>query len=271
MIVVVTGGSSGIGLATVRRLAAREHQVFAASRRPDRTELPAGVTPVVLDVSDPGQATSTVEQILAAAGRIDALVNNAGATMVGAADETSDDEAHRLLEVNLFGPMRMARAVIPVMRDQGGGRIVNVTSMNDTLPAPFSGWYSASKAALASLSYVMRAELLPEGIYTTVVAPGFFLTEMATELSSAPPPDTSPHAAALRRLQEENVERLSGAGDPDDVAAAIEACLDDLQPPARMIVGLDAVGFESLIQQSSAEDVAAMLVDYVAQLSGSGG
>jgi NAD(P)-dependent dehydrogenase (short-subunit alcohol dehydrogenase family) len=267
MVIVVTGGSSGIGLATVKRLAKRGHRVFSASRQPARAELPDSVTPITCDVAVPSDAEAVVDEVMRAAGRIDVLVNNAGATAVQPVEETSDEDAHHLVEVNLFGPMRLCRAVIPTMRAQGGGRIVNVTSMNDTIPAPFSGWYSASKSALATLSYVLRAEVLAQGIHVTVVAPGFFLTDMATSLSAAPAPDSTHHGDALRRLHKENVERLSSAGDPDEVAAAIEACIDDAEPPARMIVGLDAVGFDALIRQSSAEDVATMMADYVAQLS----
>jgi NAD(P)-dependent dehydrogenase (short-subunit alcohol dehydrogenase family) len=267
VIVLVTGGSSGIGLATVKRLVAQGHQVFSASRQPARAALPDGVTPIAFDVAVPRQAGAVVDEVVRAAGRIDVLVNNAAASMTHPLEETTDEDAHHLLEVNVFGPMRLARAVIPAMRAQGSGRIINVTSMNDTVPAPFSGWYSASKAALATLSYVLRAELRAQGIHVTVVAPGFFLTDMAKSLSADPPPSNSLHADTLRRLHDENLERLSSAGDPDDVAAAIEACLDEPEPPARMIVGLDAVGFESLIRGSSAEDLAAMLVDYVAQLA----
>ena len=267
MVVLVTGGSSGIGLATVKRLAARDHRVFTASRRPTRTPLPQGVTPVVFDVAAPDAVGALVAEVVDAAGTIDVLVNNAGAGGVQPLEDTTDEDAHRLLEVNVFGPMRLARAVIPVMRAQGGGRIINVSSMNDSLPAPFGGWYSASKAALTSLSYVLRAELRAHDIHVTVVAPGFFLTDMASELSATPIPEDSAHAEALRRLREQDEARLSTADDPDDVARAIEACIDNPEPPARLVVGLDAAGFESLIQSSSAEDLAGMLVDFVSQLT----
>jgi NAD(P)-dependent dehydrogenase (short-subunit alcohol dehydrogenase family) len=268
MVVLVTGGSSGIGLATVRRLAAGGHQVFAASRRPARASLPDGVTPIEFDVAVPEATDALVAEVVDAAGSIDVLVNNAGTGAVQPVEETSDEDAHRIFEVNLFGPMRLARRVIPVMRVKGGGRIVNVSSMNDILPAPFGGWYSASKAAFTSLSYVLRAELGAHGIHVTVVAPGFFLTEMASSLSAAPIPEDSVHATALRRLREQDAARIETAGDPDDVAAAIEACIEGPDPPARLVVGLDAVGFESLVQSSSADDVAAMLADFVAQLAG---
>src|ERR1700755_207785 len=133
-VVLVTGGSSSIGLATVRRLAAAGDRVFAASRNPSRGDLPEGVTPIAADIADPAAATAVVSEVTGRAGRIDALVNNAGTGTLGPLEETSDDEAHRIFEVNFFGPLRLARAVVPVMREQGSGRIVNVSSMNDVLP-----------------------------------------------------------------------------------------------------------------------------------------
>ena len=116
-----------------------------------------------LDVSDPAAAERAVRTVTEAAGRLDVLVNNAGSGILAPLEETADAEAHRTFEVNVFGPMRLARAVLPAMRAQGSGRIVNVTSVNDIAPAPFGGWYSASKAALASLSVVLGAELYGSG------------------------------------------------------------------------------------------------------------
>jgi NAD(P)-dependent dehydrogenase (short-subunit alcohol dehydrogenase family) len=265
-IVLVTGGSSGIGLATVRRLAAAGHQVFSASRRPDRNGVPAGVTPLVLDLADPAAAAPAVAAVVEAAGRLDVLVNNAGIGAVGSTEETSDDDAHRILEVNLFAPMRLARAAIPVMRGQGHGRIINVTSMNDVLPAPFGGWYSASKAALASASAVLESEVAGFGIRVTVVAPGLFRTEMAEELDDFEVPDDSPYGATLEGLRRQNAARIPAAGDPDEVAAAIEACIDADEPPARVVVGADAESMEKLVRTTPPDEFRRLLREFVAAL-----
>ncbi len=266
-VVLVTGGSSGIGLATVHRLAAAGHRVFAAARNPSRNPLPDGVTPLVLDVADPDAAEPAVKSVVDDAGRLDVLVNNAGTGQIGPVEEAGDDEARRVFEVNVVGPIRLARAAIPVMRAQGGGRIVNVTSMNDVLPSPFGGWYSASKAALASISSVLGAEVHQFGISVTVVAPGFFLTEMAQSLGATELPADSIYLDALTTLRAQNIGRLDGAGDPDDVAAAIELCIDAPEPPARVVVGADAEAFAKLVHDTDADTFAAMLRDFVAQLN----
>ena len=267
MIVLVTGGSSGIGHAIVRRLAAGGHRVFAAARRPERSPLPSGVVPVVLDVASAASCAAAVETVVADAGGIDALVNNAGTSGSGPIEEVTDDDARHLFEVNFFGPVRLARLVVPVMRSRGGGRIVNVTSMNEVLPAPFGGMYSASKAALASASFVLGAEVAPFGIRVSIVAPGLFRTEMAEGLGRVDLAADSPYLRAIEGLRAADHDRLSGAGDPDQVAVAVEELLAAADPPARVVVGADAESFDRLIKSATPDDLAAMLRDYVAQLS----
>lgn len=267
-VVLVTGGSSGIGLATVRRLAAAGHQVFCGSRRPSRAALPGGVTPLPLDVADPAAAPAAIQSVVTAAGRLDVLVNNAGAGSLAPLEETADAEAHRIFEVNVFGPMRLASAALPVMRAQGGGRIINVTSENDTAPAPFGGWYSASKAALASLSMVLGAEVHPFGVFVTVVAPGLFRTAMSAGLGDYAVAARSAYAAPFGALMASNRAAVQHAGDPDEVARAIGDCMAASQPPARIVVGADAAQLDTTIRSASAEDLARLLRDFVAGLTG---
>ena len=266
-VVLITGGSSGIGLATVRRLAAAGDQVFCGSRSAMSVPLPAGVTPVTLDVSDPAAADRAVRTVTEAAGRLDVLINNAGLAILTPLEEAADEEAHRTFEVNVFGPMRLARAALPVMRAQGGGRIVNVTSVNDIAPAPFGGWYSASKAALASLSAVLGAELHGSGIFVTVVAPGLFRTAMSAELPFCRVADGSRYARAFEKLRSLSAVEVESAGDPDEVASAIENCIRADEPPARVVVGADGAAMEEMMRQSSAEDAAKLLREFVAGLT----
>jgi NAD(P)-dependent dehydrogenase (short-subunit alcohol dehydrogenase family) len=265
-VVFITGGSSGIGLATVRRLAAAGDQVFCGSRSPMSVTLPDGVTPVALDIADPAVAERAIRAVTEAAGRLDVLVNNAATSVLAPLEETADAEAHRIFEVNVFGPMRLARAALPVMRAHGGGRIVNVTSVNDIAPAPFAGWYSASKAALASLSAVLGAELHGTGIFVTVVAPGLFRTAMSEQLPFCQVAEGSGYARAFETMRSRNATALESAGNPDEVASAIEDCIRADEPPARVVVGADGTAMEQLIRQSSHEDVAKLLGEFVAGL-----
>jgi NAD(P)-dependent dehydrogenase (short-subunit alcohol dehydrogenase family) len=163
--------------------------------------------------------------------------------------------------------MRMIRAALPVMRAQGRGRIVNVTSVNDIAPAPFGGWYSASKAALASLSMVLGAELQGSGIDVTVVAPGLFRTGMSEELPHAGVANDSRYAKAFEALRAASAKRLETAGDPDEAARAIAECIRTDEPPARIVVGADGIEMEKTIRQASAEDLARMLRGFVASLT----
>jgi NAD(P)-dependent dehydrogenase (short-subunit alcohol dehydrogenase family) len=265
-VALITGGSSGIGLATVRRLADAGHQVFYASRKPAAVPLAPAITHVPLDLADPSACDAAVQSVLDAAGRLDVLVNNAGTAVLAPLEEGSDAEAHQTFEVNVFGPMRLIRAALPVMRAHGGGRIINVTSVNDIAPAPFGGWYSASKAALAALSMVLAAELQGSGIFVTVVAPGLFVTGMSEQLPFARVANDSRYAAAFQKLRVESALELAAAGDPDEVASAIAECIGADQPPARIVVGADGIAMDETVRKATAEDLAIMLRDFVESL-----
>jgi len=264
-VVLVTGGSSGIGLATARRLVAAGDDVFSLSRRPCPLD---GVRSLELDVTDRRTAEKAVDAVVASAGRIDALVSNAGAGALAPLVEVDDDEVAAIFETNVLGPLRLARAAIAAMRTHGGGRLVFVTSLNDSLPAPFGAHYSASKAAMAVAATVLDAEVRPFGITATVVAPGLFRTPMSEGLPTITVDDASPWAPAFERLSVASTARLEDAADPDDVAVAIESCLRADDPPARVVVGQDAVQYEALVRSTSHEDLAAMLRATVRDLLG---
>ena len=237
--VVVTGGSSGIGLAAVRRLVADGHRVFSASRHPERAELPPGATPLVCDVAD-RDCTKALDAVIAETGGIDALVNTAGMGEIAALEDGTADAARQILVVNLLGPMRLARAAVPLMRECGGGNIVNVTSLNDVFSPPFGGWYSASKAGLAAASYSLAAEVKQFGIHVTVIAPGLFATDMVDQLRTFDWPAGSPYRRVLEAMKTMQAERITTAGDPDEVGAAIAAVIAADDPPVRIVVGEDA-------------------------------
>lgn len=165
-VAVVTGGTSGIGLAAVNALRERGCAVYALSRHG------SGDGHIPCDVSDEQSARAAVQTVLDREGRIDILVNCAGFGISGAAEQTPLDMAKKQLDVNLFGTANMVNAVIPAMRKQGGGRIVNTGSVAGFVPIPFQTWYSASKAAVQSYTMAMANELRPFGITLTAVLPG---------------------------------------------------------------------------------------------------
>nr|WP_256122311.1 SDR family NAD(P)-dependent oxidoreductase [Pseudomonas putida] len=147
-VVVITGVSSGIGRTAAEQLARRGCRVFGSVRNPTKSQAIPGVELIHLDVRDETSIRQGIEHVIAEAGRIDALINNAGTTLIGATEETAIDEAQALFDTNVFGVLRITQVVLPQMRQQGSGRIVNVSSVLGFLPAPYMGLYSASKHAV---------------------------------------------------------------------------------------------------------------------------
>lgn len=178
-IILVTGGSSGIGFEASQRLARLGHKVYAAARRTELMEpLKAdGVVPLSLDVTNAESMQACVDTILNAEGRIDVLVNNAGYGYFGAVECVSDTEAHRQMEVNVFGLATMCRLVLPSMRKQRSGRIVNIASIAGRAVFPFGGWYNVSKYSVEALSDALRMELKPLGIDVSIIEPGCIKTD----------------------------------------------------------------------------------------------
>ena len=177
--VLVTGASSGIGAAVVRRLIADGCRVFAAARRMDRMAPleAAGATLVALDLTDEASMSAAIAEIERDGGRLDVLVNNAGYGSYGALEDVPVDEGRRQFEVNVFGLARLTQLALPMMRAQGAGRIVNVSSMGGKFHEPFGAWYHATKFALEGLSDCLRVELAPLGIDVVVIEPGAIRTE----------------------------------------------------------------------------------------------
>ena len=169
-VAIVTGGSSGIGAAAAAYLAAHGCTVYEFSRHEKGGC--ASVRHVTADVTDEASVAAAVQAVLAAEGRIDILLNNAGFGISGAAEFTSVEEAQRQLEVNFWGMVRVTRAVLPVMRAQRGGRIVNTSSVAAVTPIPFQTYYSVSKAAINSFTMSVGNEVRPYGIRISAVMPG---------------------------------------------------------------------------------------------------
>lgn len=166
---LVTGGTSGIGLAVARRLAGSGIKVYCLSRREFKEE---GMTHVRADVTDHEQVRKAVESVCAAEGAIDLVVNCAGSGISGAVEFTSTEDARLQIDVNFFGTVNVNKAVIPFMRERGGGRIVNISSVGAPAALPFQAFYSASKAAVNTYTLALANELRPFGISVCAVMPG---------------------------------------------------------------------------------------------------
>src|SRR5690242_19846099 len=184
-VALVTGGSSGIGKAAALALVARGFDVVATSRDTSRVTPLDGVTFVDLDVAHDAEVTAAVDQVIERFGRIDVLVNNAGIGSLGAAEETSVAQAQGVFDVNVFGVMRMVRAVLPHMRARGRGRIINVSSVQGFIPAPYMAVYGASKHAVEGYTESLDHEVRDHGVRALLVEPAY--TRTGFEANSAKP------------------------------------------------------------------------------------
>jgi NAD(P)-dependent dehydrogenase (short-subunit alcohol dehydrogenase family) len=243
--VLTTGANSGVGLATVLEVAKRGYRSVGSVRSQAKAELvktaarEAGVAvdTVLLDVTDAQACTEAVGGLAPLWG----LVNNAGYGGVGAVEDVSDDEARARLEAMLIAPIRLARLALPGMRAQGGGRIVNVSSIYGRTTSPLSGWYQGAKHALEAVSDALRVEVARDGIVVVLIEPGGFRTGIWEEMQRDVQRRTgSRYDAAYRRSLE--LQRAAGPwmGGPARVGRAIAAALDARAPRARYLVGADA-------------------------------
>jgi short-subunit dehydrogenase len=195
----------GIGLATAQLFTQQGHSVFGTSRQPEK--YPALSFPLLpLDVQDDASVMACVDEVLKRTGRIDVLINNAGVSLSGAVEEASIDEAKHLFETNFFGAMRLVNAVLPTMRTQRGGHIVNISSLAGIMGVPYIGLYSASKSALEGYSEALRYEVKHFGIRVSLVEPG----DTRTNIYCAVPAQKIPAYDGIRErvnaIHEHNVE-----------------------------------------------------------------
>src|SRR5215510_8207646 len=184
-VALITGASSGIGRATAELLAARGHRIFGGVRAPATTRPLAGVELVPLDVRDDASVKACIEKVLSRAGRIDVLINNAGVNLVGAVEETSIGQAQALFETNVIGVLRMMQAVLPGMRRQGTGLIVNISSILGFIPAPFMGVYASTKHAIEGLSESLDHEVRALGIRVVLIEPYYVRTNLDASAAQA--------------------------------------------------------------------------------------
>lgn len=219
-VVIITGVSSGIGRATAIKFVQRGCRVFGTVRNLEKAQAIAGVTLVEMDIRDEESVQYGVKTIISQAKRIDVLVNSAGVTLVGATEETSVAEAQTLFETNLFGLLRTIQAVLPHMREQRSGRIVNVSSVLGFLPAPYMALYSASKHAVEGLSETLDHEVRQFGIRVALVEPSFAKTNLDLNATKTvcKIPDYSKDLGIVSEAIQKNVQK---APEPHGVADTI--------------------------------------------------
>lgn len=237
-VVLVTGASSGIGKQTALLLAKKGWKVFGTSRSKKKSMSldDASVSMLVMDVDDDGSVAKAVTEVVSECGRIDAVVNNAGFGIAGSIEETSSESAHSQLETNFFGMHRVIREVAKIMRTQGSGSIINVSSIGGVVGLPYQGFYSASKFAVEGYSEALRMELKQFGISVVLIEPGDIATEFTArrknQISSS-----SPYKESFNRVMAivEHDETSGSSGDL--VAKTIIKSLEKKNPKMRYRVG----------------------------------
>lgn len=245
-VALVTGASSGIGEATAIRLNELGYTTYGAARRVERLEhlTVSGIRPLAIDVTDEESMQAGIERILAEQGRIDVLVNNAGYGSYGALEDVPLSEARYQFEVNVFGAARLSQLVLPQMRQQRSGTIVNITSMGGKIYTPLGSWYHATKFALEAMSDCLRMEVKPFGIDVVVIEPGTVRSEwsgIAAEKVRAVS-GTGPYApqgnAIAKTLSSETSQRRSSP--PELIASTIAKAVEARRPKTRYAVGYGA-------------------------------
>lgn len=258
-VVLITGASSGIGEALALRLAQDFpgiHLVLTSRSREKLEALAlacgnhnAKTLIIAADLTDPEQIANLVNQTLEHVGRVDALVNNAGYGQMGPVELIPPDAAQRQFQVNVFAPMQLVRALIPVFRNQGNGRIINISSIAGQVALPLGGWYSASKFALEALSDALRMELEPFNIKVSVIEPGpvttnFFNVATAAANAAAPLEPDSPYQPVYDQMSGIESQVTQMAWTSDQVAKIILLALTDNRPKPRYVA---ATGGEMML------------------------
>jgi NAD(P)-dependent dehydrogenase (short-subunit alcohol dehydrogenase family) len=242
---LVTGSSRGLGRSIAEAVAAAGHRLVATARNPSAlddlvAEYPESVRAVALDVVDPDAAAAAVRTAVDAFGRLDVVVNNAGYADLAAVEDVTLDAFRAQIDTNLIGVVNVVKAALPVLREQGAGHIVNVSSVGGRMATPGLGAYQAAKWAVGGFSEVLASEVTPLGIKVTVLEPGGMRTDWAGSSMEIPPV-----SEAYKNTVGKSAERMAGFGeaaasDPAKVAQVVLQVADLDTPPLRLLVGTDA-------------------------------
>ena len=246
-VVLITGASSGIGKAIAEYLAQKGYTVYGTSRNPKQTTL-NGVHFLKLDVTSSQSIHEAVTSLLEKEGRIDFLINNAGKGITGPIEEIPETELKSIFETNYFGPLNAIKAVLPQMRKQGSGMVINVTSIAGFMGLPYRGAYSATKGALGLTTEAFRMELKEFNIKMTNVAPGDFATNIASGRYHAPVQPNSPYKESYSKSLKLMDEHVDEGKDPNLMADAVYRIMNTSNPKVHYKVGAFMQKFSVLLK-----------------------
>lgn len=235
-VVLVTGGSSGIGKSIAIYLQDHNYVVYGTSRNPDRYP-DSPVKLLAMDVKDATSIQNAVDQLIQQESQIDILINNAGVGITGPVEETPMDEIHGAMDTNFYGPLRVLQAVLPHMRARKNGRVINITSIAGYMGLPYRGIYSASKGALEIITEAYRMECSHLNIHFSNVAPGDFATNIAAGRFHAPVIEGSDYAAGYAHTLKLIDEHVDDGNDPQEMAIKIHKILQEKNPGIHYKVG----------------------------------
>ncbi len=260
-VALVTGASSGIGRATVLLLAKSGFIVYASSRTPSKVPKGENIYPLELDIT----SSQSVNEYISSIDKIDVLVNNAGYGLVSTVEELDEKEMFKQFNVNVFGVLRVSKAVIPLMRKQRGGVIINISSFLGKIGLPLLTMYNSSKYAVEGITDSLRYELRDFNIRVHSIMPGFFDTQFARSNLVVNPKtldENSPYSNLVSSLVPNILEQINGGNSANEVASLILKIIEDSNFPARVTAGDKASKFIPMRRELSDEDFERRVREY---------
>ena len=250
----ITGSSRGLGRSLTEAVLKNGAKVAATARNPQqlddlKTKYPGRILPLQLDVTDPKQIENAVNQTVKTFGRIDVLVNNAGFGITGAAEAYSEEQVRSQLETNLYAPIAITRAVLPIMRKQRAGHILQISSIGGRIGNPGLSMYQAAKFGLGGFSEALAKEVAPLGIRVTSVEPGGFRTDWGSESMTFAPEVEGYEASVGWMIKYLRSGTFKPMGDPEKAAKVMIELVENPEPPVHLVLGSEAAGF---LQQADA-------------------
>lgn len=247
-VVLITGGSSGIGKAIGEYLTDRDYKVFGTSRNPQKVSQSS--FPILkMDVNEIASIEAVISEILGKTQKIDVVINNAGVGITGPIEETPEEEIKKAFQTNFHGPINVIKSVLPQMRKQGFGHILNITSIAAYMGLPYRGIYSATKASLEITIEAMRMETLQFGIKMTNVAPGDFATNIAAGRYHAPILENSPYKKDYGNTLKMMNEHVDNGSDPLEMAKVVHKIIETKNPRIHYKVGSSLQKFSIVLKR----------------------